>query len=172
MKLRLFILLFLIPVIVLAQKNVVPADKISSLDMKLPEGSRQDKRFLSKTAAAALLQTEVMDPGISLGEVEVYLLPPTSKSSFDSDMLVENLEKSGFEIFPTEDEKIAWIIKEGTCFLIYFSIDREETSFYLARSNSAPKSISQAHQPQPPIGSLAIPSHIPPLPPARSSTRN
>jgi hypothetical protein len=174
-RLPILLFLFLIPAVLIAQKNVVPADQISSLDLKLPDGSRQDKRFLSKTAAAALLQTEVNDQGITLGEVEVYLLPPNSKSGFDGDVLVENLEKSGFKIFPTEDQKMAWVIREESCFLIYFSTDNEETGFYLARSNSTPKSINQAIQAQqlpPPVGNLVIPSHIPPLPPARSPTRN
>lgn len=172
MKPSLLILISLfVPVAVFAQKNVVPANQITALNLKLPEGSKQDKRFLSTVAAASLLETEVNDPNVSISQVEVYTLPPTPQSGFDAEVLVSELEKSGFEILPTDDDRIAWLVKGQTAYLIYFSMDKAETNFYLGKSNTVPvvNQASPVQQPTPIVIQPAIPSHIPPLPPARSS---
>jgi len=154
-----------------AQKNVVAANSIPSLGLTIPEGSRQDKRFLSTVSATALLETEISDPSIRLREVEVYLLPPASQSGFDAEVLVEVLEKSGFEILPTNDERIAWLVNGQTAYLIYFSMDKAETNFYIGKSNSLPKipQSSPVQQPAPTSTQQAHPSHIPPLPSALAS---
>jgi hypothetical protein len=173
MKSSLLILILLfVPMMVFAQKNVVQANQITALNLKLPEGSKQDKRFLSTVAAGTLLETEVKEPNIILSATEVYLIPPASKSGFDGDILVNELEKSGFEILPTDDERIAWVVKGAEAFLIYFSMDKEETNFYLAKSNAIPNAVSQSLSPVQSNSTLAIPPHIPPLPPARTNTTN
>jgi hypothetical protein len=170
MKSKLLILVsFLVPMMVFAQKNVVPANQITALNLKLPEGSKQDKRFLSTVAAGTLLEAEVMEPTIKLGATEVYMLPSTAKSGFDRNILVKELEKSGFEIIPTDDELISWLVKGPEAFLIYFSMDKEETNFYLARSNAIPNAVSQSSDQNP---NLTTPPYIPPLPPARTKTSN
>lgn len=170
MKSKLLILVsFLVPMMVFAQKNVVPANQITALNLKLPEGSKQDKRFLSTVAAGTLLEAEVMEPTIKLGATEVYMLPSTAKSGFDRNILVKELEKSGFEIIPTDDELISWLVKGPEAFLIYFSMDKEETNFYLARSNAIPNAVSQSSDQNP---NLKTPPYIPPLPQARTNTTN
>lgn len=168
----LFLLSFLAPLIVLAQKNVIPANQITVLNLKLPEGSKQDKRFLSTVAAASLLETEVNDPNVSLSEVEVYTLPPTPQSGFDAEVLVAELEKSAFEILPTDDDRIAWLVKGQTAYLIYFSMDKTETNFYLGKSNIVPKPTQsqQVQQGAPTSPQPTVLAYIPPLPPSRSST--
>lgn len=173
MKTWLFLLFaFLIPAFVFAQKNVIPASQIPALNLKLPEGSKQDKRFLSTVAAASLLETEVSDPNVSISEVEVYMLPPTPQSGFDAEVLVGELEKSGFEILPTEDDRIAWLVKGQTAYLIYFSMDKAETNFYLGKSNKVPKPTQgqPVQQVTPTSPQPTAPAYIPPLPPSRSST--
>lgn len=169
------ILVFFLPFYIMAQKNVIPASQIPALNLSLPDGTKQDKRFLITLAAATLLESEVHDPNIKLTDVEVYFLPQTSQSGFDGDVLLDNLEKSGFQILPTKDEKMAWLMKGATTFLIYFSMDKSETSFYLAKSNMPPKAQNQvtpaaAQTPNSPAGSMTVPAHIPPLPPARSGS--
>lgn len=171
MKPSLLILISLfVPVAVFAQKNVVPANQVTALNLKLPEGSKQDKRFLSTVAAASLLETEVNDPKVTLSEVEVYMLPPTPQSGFDGGVVAE-LGKSGFEIVPTDDDRIAWAVKGQTAYLIYFSMEKAETNLYLGKTNTVPvvNQASPVQQPPPIVIQPAIPSHIPPLPPARSS---
>lgn len=173
MKTWLFLLFaFLIPAFVFAQKNVIPASQIPTLNLKLPEGSKQDKRFLSTVVAASLLETEVNDPNVSISEVEVYTLPPTPQSGFDAEVLVSELEKSGFEILPTDDDRIAWLVKGQTAYLIYFSMDKAETNFYLGKSNTVPKPTQgqPGQQVTPTSTQPTAPAYIPPLPPSRSST--
>lgn len=166
-----FILFFFIPMVSMAQKNVIPATRVAAINLVLPEGSIQDKRFLITVAAATLLETEVHDPTIKLTDVEVYFLPSVTKSGFNEDVLLDHLENSGFQILPTEDEKMAWLIRGVTSFLIYFSMDKAETVFYIGKSNLVPKTTQapSAQQPTPNVIQPAIPSHIPPLPPTRSS---
>jgi len=174
-KLFYLLIIFVIPEMLFAQKNVISATRIPVLNLSLPDGTKQDKRFLITVAAATLLETEVHDPNIKLREVEVYFLPSVGKSGFDGKVLFDNLEKSGFQIVPTQDEKMAWLMKDSTTFLIYFSMDKSETSFYLAKSNMPPEAQNQVTTaptqiPNSQEGSMSVPEHIPPLPPARSST--
>lgn len=156
-----------------AQKNVMEVTQIPSLGMSIPKGSKQDKRFLSTVAAGALLETEIGDPSISLREVEVYLLPPPAQSGFDAEVLVGELEKSGFEILPTNDDRIAWLIKGQNAFLVYFSMDKNETNFYIGKSNMVPKTAQTPSAGQAPSNAAqtTIPTYIPPLPPSRKSTK-
>jgi hypothetical protein len=169
------ILVCFLPFYIMAQKNVIPASRIPALNLSLPDGAKQDKRFLITLAAATLLESEVQDPKINLTDVEVYFLPPASQSGFNGDVLLNNLEKSGFQILPTKDEKMAWLMKGATTFLIYFSMDKSETSFYLAKSNLPPKAQNQGTTTPTPApnsqpGAMTVPAHIPPLPPSRSAT--
>ncbi|MFD2201973.1 hypothetical protein [Shivajiella indica] len=168
----LMLLSFFIPLIAYAQKNVIPANQITALNLKLPNGSKQDKRFLSTVAAASLLETEVNDPSVSISEVEVYTLPPTTQSGFDAEVLVGELEKSGFEILPTNDNRIAWLVKGQNAFLIFISMDNDETNFYIGRSNKIPKTAQTPSTGQAPsnVTHSTIPAYIPPLPPSRSKT--
>jgi len=164
---------FLIPITLMAQKNMIPATRISALNITLPKGSKQDKRFLSTVAAGALLETEVNDPNIYLSGVEVYVLPPASQSGFDEEFLVSTLEKSGFEILPTDDDRVAWLVKEQAAYLIYFSMDKSETSFYIGKSNIVPKTTqaTPAQYTTPTVAQQSTPAHIPSLPPVQSSTK-
>lgn len=166
-----FILVFFIALVSMAQKNVIPATRVAAINLVLPEASIQDKRFLITVAAATLLETEVHDPTIKLTGVEVYFLPSVTKSGFNEDVLLNHLENSGFQILPTEDEKMAWLIKGVTSFLIYFSMDKAETVFYIGKSNTVPKTTqaSPAKKAIPNTPQERAPSHIPPLPPARFS---
>jgi hypothetical protein len=173
-KLFYLLIIFAIPDMLFAQKNVISVTRIPVLNLSLPEGAKQDKRFLITVAAATMLETEVHDPNIKLTEVEVYYLPSVAKSGFDGDVLLDNLEKSGFQIVPTQDEKMAWLMKGATTFLIYFSMDKVETSFYLAKSNMPPKPQNQVtNSPTQPSnsqsGTMTVPAHIPPLPAARTA---
>lgn len=170
-----FMLVLLFPLVSAAQKNVIPTSQITALNLSLPDGAKQDKRFLITVAAATLLETEVHDPNIKLTDVEVFFLPPASKSGFDGDVLINNLEKSGFQILPTKDERMAWLIKKDASYLIYFSMDKAETSFYVAKSNMPPKpqnqitnSSSQTSDSQ--SGTMSVPVHIPPLPASRTAS--
>lgn len=169
-----FLLVILFSQVCKGQKNVIPANQISAFKLNLPEGSKQDKRFLSTAAASALLEAEIKDPKIKLSGVEVYILPSKTQSRFVEDSLLILLEKSGFQIEPLEDDNFAWVTKPGESYFVYLSTDSKESNIYLAKSNQVPQSPTRSKS-SPAVtntpGNPGLPSYIPPLPPARNTNK-
>jgi hypothetical protein len=171
MKNLLFLFLIgLLPTLAMAQKNVVPVSSIPAFDITLPQGSKQDKRFLSVAAAASLLEAEISDPKVKLSGTEVYILPSRSASGFVADSLLMLLEKSGFQVNPLDNDNFAWVSKQGVTYFTFLSLDEKASNLYLAKANKLPDNRST---PSTKTGSanntVAFPDHIPPLPPVRNS---
>ncbi|RPA70398.1 hypothetical protein EF405_03770 [Cyclobacteriaceae bacterium YHN15] len=159
----------------IAQKNVVPTTSIQALNLKLPQGSKQDKRFLSIAAATSFMEAEVSDPNVKLSETEVYILPSKAESAFVTDSLVLLLEASGFQINPLENDHFAWVSKEGVSYFTFLSVEEKATNLYLAKSNRPPDSRPKLNPSQKTISSnitIVFPDYIPPLPPGRNTISN
>jgi len=138
---KLFSLLFMfaIPALNFAQKNVIPATQTQMLGIQLPEGSKQDKRFISVASANSLLAISTEYKNIKFSTVEVYYLPPVSVSGFKAENLIELLNSGGFSTLPDKaDNKLAWAIKDNVAYCIYFSADEKEINLYIGKGNRNP----------------------------------
>jgi hypothetical protein len=116
-----------------AQKNVIPVSKTSAIGLQLPYDSKQDKRLLSVSAARMLLEMETKKAGTGVSSVEVYTLPPVAESNYNSNSLVQALSDAGYEIAGVEgDDKFAWAIRDDReAYMLYFSMDKNETNLYI-----------------------------------------
>lgn len=164
--------IYLIASTAVAQKNVVPANSIQAFNIKLPQGSKQDKRLLSVAAATSFMEAEISDPNVKLSGTEVYILPSRAESGFVSDSLVLLLEKSGFQIRMLENDQFAWVSKEGTSYFTFLSVEEKTTNLYLAKSNRLPSYPPKTNTSQKTGGlknPVVFPEHIPPLPPGRNT---
>lgn len=122
-----------------AQKNVSAVRQTSMLGLQLPDGSILDKRFISLTAASALLGMESKREGTAIGTTEVYALPPATVSGYNSDSLVGALMEAGFDIAGVEgDDKFAWAVKEGKAYLVYFAMEERGTELYIGACDRMP----------------------------------
>ncbi|MDM8003136.1 MAG: hypothetical protein QUS66_09555 [Bacteroidota bacterium] len=122
-----------------AQKNVSAVSQTSMLGLQLPDGSRQDKRFISLTAASALLGMESKREGTAIRSTEVYTMPPAKASGYNSDSLVNALMEGGCDIAGVEgDDKFAWAVKEGKAYLVYFAMEESGTELYIGLCDRIP----------------------------------
>lgn len=140
-----FLLLVNLPLF--AQKNVTAVSQTNSLNLQLPLNSKQDKRFLSISAAKVLLEMESKKEGTGISSVEVYMLPPVTGSGYNSDSLVLALSTTGYEIAGVEaDDKFAWVHKNNRTYLLYFSMDKNETNLYIGTCAVVPGIFQQTTQ--------------------------
>ena len=97
-----------------AQKNLKPASQSILTGVILPQGSKQDKRFLTVLSAKTLLELESKKVNARLNITEVFYLPPVSVSGFNADSLVNQLTGFGWNIIPLEsDDKYVWLQKDN-----------------------------------------------------------
>jgi hypothetical protein len=128
--------------IVVAQKKIVPVSQSAISGMSLPEGSKQDRRFLSEVAAKALFELETKKAGTTVSKVEVLQLP--AESGFSSDSLVNHLGNLGYTIQPFEtDNKYAWLQKENRYLILYFEKKKTEIDVYFGELGGAPAAFAQ-----------------------------
>lgn len=130
----LYLLLF--SVVAYGQKKVTPVTRSGLAGVSLPEGSTQDKRLLSTSAARMLLEMEAKQDGFSIGEVEVLYLPTVSKSNFGADSLVAAFSAAGWSMQGIDrDDKYLWLVKGATTVLVYFEMQAKETQLYFGKAS-------------------------------------
>lgn len=158
---------------VFAQKNVVPATQTQMLGIQLPEGSKQDKRLLSVTAAGSFLAMSTEFKNIEVTPVEVYSMP--ASTSFSLEAVKSQLTANGYSVkFDNGDNKLLWFTRNAKSWLVYLSQGAKETNLYIGESNlskiipgsnSQPVMVASTNS-TPPISNSStakIPAHIPPL---------
>ena len=122
-----------------AQKNVTPVRQTRSLELRLPDGSRQDKRLVSVLSATTLLGMESKKEGTAVTTTEVYYLPAVKESGYNSDSLVNALIEKGFEIAGVEgDDKFAWAVRGDLAYLLYFATESAATDLYIGSCDRVP----------------------------------
>lgn len=122
-----------------AQKNLVPVQQTSLLDLPLPAASKQDKRFLSVGAAKILFETETKKAGLQVVQTEVYLLPAVNVYNYTSDSLTQMLLGKSFQTAAVEgDNKLRWVQGNNKTYIVYFSAEKRETDLYIAECNGNP----------------------------------
>jgi hypothetical protein len=123
-----------------AQKKLVPVSESVLTGIKLPEGSLQDKRLLSVSAAKMLMEMESKKTGRSVSTIEVFVLPPATTSGFDDNMLVNELSEKGWQFSVVEDDNnYAWVQMGSRSVIMYFSMSARETSLFFALDASSPQ---------------------------------
>jgi hypothetical protein len=122
-----------------AQKKMVSASRSELSGLQLPAGTQQDKRGLSISAAKMVFELESKKAGVGVKTPEVFILPPVSKSRYDSDSLVDGLESQGWSVEPFEkDNTYAWLTKNGKYLMVYFEMGPRETGLYFAEPTGTP----------------------------------
>lgn len=137
-----FIFIFILTVSVtisIAQKKLVPVSQSALSGIALPNGSKQDSRMLSVSAAKMLLEMESKKVNITVSATEVLALPPVTAGGFTADSLAKKLSETGWTITAIEgDNKYAWLQKDSRNLIMYFSMDTKETGLYFGEAGAAP----------------------------------
>jgi hypothetical protein len=124
-----------------AQKKIVPVAQSSVSGISLPNGSKQDGRFLSEIAAKTLFEMETKKAGTTVSKVEVLVLP--AESGFSSDSLLTQLGNLGFTVQPHEtDNKYAWLQKDQRYLILYFEKKKNGIDLYFGELGAAPVAFS------------------------------
>jgi hypothetical protein len=120
-----------------AQKKVIPVTQSSLSGMSLPNGTKQDSRFLTEISAKTLFEMETKKAGTTVSKVEVLNLP--AEAGFTADSLVTNLQTLGFTILPLEtDNKYAWLQKSNRYLVLYFEMKKTGVELYFGELGAAP----------------------------------
>lgn len=156
-----------------AQKNVVPARQTQMLGIQLPDGSKQDKRFLSVVAAGTFLSMATEFKNFEFTPVEVYSIP--SQSGFTIENIKGYLTASGYGIKVDHgDNKLMWFSRENSNWIVCLSQEVNETNLYIGQGNPSQSPTKNTSQPvylasTNPVQSLTSntteihPTYIPPL---------
>ena len=122
-----------VPVTLPGQKNVITVTQTQMLGIKLPEGSKQDKRLLSVAAAGSFLSTSSEYKNLEFTPVEVYSIPIAS--GFNLESVRTNLIANGYNVkFDNGDKKLLWSSRENNNWLVYLSNEANETNIYIGKA--------------------------------------
>jgi len=169
----LLVLLLIAPAMLFAQKNLTPVSQTQLLNLQLPQGSKQDKRFISVTSAGSFLAISTEYKDIKFSPIEVYSLPPVSTSGFNTENLKGLLTAGGYTLVSDNgDTKLFWAVKDRSAFGIYFSEENAKTNLYIGKGDKNPLELNptplaqassasdQSDAVQSPVNT---PSYVPPL---------
>ena len=164
-----------------AQRNLVPVPRTQMLQIQLPEGSRQDLRFLSVAAASTFLAMSSEFKNLDFKKVEVYTIPGASRLTGDE--IKRRLSATGYGVATDNaDPRVMWFSKDNTHWMVYFSEEPGEASLYIGESGKGPMMAQYSSQPvivasnQPASAGMApsaavSASYIPPLAGRHTGTR-
>jgi len=132
-----------------AQKKVTAVSQSALTGVMLPQGSKQDKRFLIELTAKTTLEIESKKAKVTIKATEVLYLPAVAVSGFNSDSLVSQLTALGWNIIPVEtDAKYVWLQKDNRSVITYFSMDKKETQLYFGEAGSPPSLVEETDNEQ------------------------
>lgn len=117
-----------------AQKKLIPVSASALSGISLPEGSKEDKRFLSVVAGKALLETETKKSGSTVSKTEILVLPPTPDPAVTTDSIKQLFQTAGWTLIPGTDQTNYWLERNGTRLIAYFSSSKKENSLYLGET--------------------------------------
>lgn len=142
----------------LAQKNMVAVDKAIQSGIRLPDGSKQDKRLLSVSAAGMVLDMEGGRLKTTLTGTEVYSIP--LQAGFTTDSLNNALRVKGWNPvdYAAETGYSLWN-REKHFILVYLEKSKKETNFYVAACVTPP--VTNAIPDTPANGGAPIPGMQP-----------
>ncbi|RXK62112.1 hypothetical protein ESA94_03610 [Lacibacter luteus] len=122
-----------------AQSKVAEVKQSSLTGLALPGGSKQDKRFLSITAAKSVLEMVSKKAGTTIKTTEVLSLLPVAANNFNMQLLKNNLQQSGWNVTDVAGEpQYLWLQQNGKHVLLYLSNDKQQTNLYFGEVSNAP----------------------------------
>lgn len=131
-----------------AQKKLIPVTASPVTGVGLPDGSKQDLRGLSVTAAKIFLQDVAKKSGGEMNSTEVLLLPDVKKSGYTADSFYQRLVNSGWVVYPDQTDKAyAWLQRDAVYILCYWNANAVNTDVYLGKSATVPQLTDLAIQP-------------------------
>ncbi len=140
-KLRILCLLMVLLTgkFIAAQSKLVDTKQSAVTGLSLPEGSKQDKRFLSVSAAKMLLELISKKAGATIKTTEVLYLSLTNAGGFTMETLKTTLQQSGWSIRPVdEDPEYVWLDQNGKTVLAYLSTTKKEINLYFGETAGSP----------------------------------
>ena len=147
-----------------AQKKITIVNQSELTGIRLPEGSKLDKRLLYESSAELLLEMQSKKDGTTINKTETLYLPLTA--NFSADTLTQQLTNNGWSIIPvTGDPKYIWLQKENHSVIAYFSIEKKDIQLYFGES-STPPNLSGAGTNNPPNNNNSYSDPTPPPVPA------
>jgi hypothetical protein len=121
-----------------AQKKLVPVSQSSLTGIALPQGSKQDSRFLMELSGKALLEMETKKANTTVTKTEIFYLPATAAGA-NPDSIVQQFLALGWSIIPIEgDDKFIWLQKDNRYIITYFSLNKKENNLYFGEVANAP----------------------------------
>ncbi|MBS4063613.1 MAG: hypothetical protein KGZ74_03590, partial [Chitinophagaceae bacterium] len=124
---------------VCAQSKLTETKQSSVTGLALPDGSKQDKRLLSVSAAKAVLEMVSKKSGATIKNTEVLSLPPVTANNFNVELLKNHLQQNGWTITPVDGEpQYLWLEHNGKTVLVYFSNDKKQTNLYFGEASNTP----------------------------------
>lgn len=121
-----------------AQKNVVPAGESKLTGIKLPSGSKQDKRFGSVFKASSLMTSQLTEYEFTFETIEVFKIS-TGASPLSYDSLVGRLQRKGWkENWKSVDGKLTWVTKDQVHVAVYFAVNAKDTDLYFGKAQKEP----------------------------------
>lgn len=129
------------------QKKVTPVTKSTITGIELPNGSKEDKRFISISAANLLMQDIAKKNKTSVHQLEVLYLP----SNYSLELLQAAIQTAGWTMIVEKNEtKYYWLSKDGKSVLVYFDNSQKDLNLYFATTNqiTAPEN---SQTPKPPV---------------------
>jgi len=172
-KLFYLLIILAIPEMLFAQKNVVASSQTQMLGIQLPQGSKQDKRLISVTAAGSFLSMSTEFKNTEVTPVEVYSLP--ASSGFSLENIRSQLSANGYSVkFDNGDNKLLWFTRNTKSWLVYLSHEVKETNLYIGEgnlsiiitgNNSQPVLVTRTNPEEPKTNASSgkYPAYIPPL---------
>ena len=126
-----------------AQKNVTQVSQSVLTGIVLPQGSKQDKRFLIVLTAKTLLDIESKKVNARIKITEVFYLPSATVSGFNADSLVNQFTILGWNIIPVEtDNKYVWLQKDNRSIIAYFLMNEKQTEVYFGETETPPNLVA------------------------------
>lgn len=121
-----------------AQKNVVAIGESKLTGIKLPSGSKQDKRFASVFKASSLMTSQLNDYEFTFETIEVFKIS-TGALSLSYDSLADHLQRKGWRAnWKSADGKLTWVIKDKVHVAVYFAVNDKDIDLYFGKAQKEP----------------------------------
>lgn len=130
-------LLLLVGKLVTAQSKVTETKQSAVTGLRLPNGSKQDKRGLHVSAAKMVLELVSKKKGATIKNTEVLSLAPADVNNFTIESLKTNLKQNGWTITAVEGEpQYLWLGQNGKTVLAYIANEKKATNLYFGETSS------------------------------------
>jgi len=145
------IILLLIAVNILAQKNTHQVLTSSLLGISLPVSAARDNGLFSIASAKTVLEMEASQENIAISLIEVLIFSNSNGLKDSSVQIISELKakliKDGYELFISRnDAAFSWLSKDRRHYLLYSNASKREADAYFGLADKLPGYILQSNQ--------------------------